>query len=226
VIDVLLVDDEAMVREGFRMILETEPDIRVAGEAADGREALRQTAELHPDVVLMDIRMPELDGLEATRRLVANGSARVLVLTTFDNDEYVYEALKSGASGFMLKSAPRDQLITAVRVVAAGEQLLAPGITRRLIEEYVRRPAPGATRPAALRDLSERELDVLRLIARGRSNQEIAAELFIGEATVKTHIGRIFAKLGLRDRAQAVVAAYEAGLVRIGETGEASGAGG
>jgi DNA-binding NarL/FixJ family response regulator len=216
-IDVLLADDEAMVREGFRLILESEPDIRVAGEAADGVEALRQAGVLKPDVVLMDIRMPNLDGLEATRRLVAADSARVLVLTTFDNDEYVYEALKSGASGFMLKSAPRDQLIAAVRVVAAGEQLLAPAITRRLIEEYVRRPPPGATRPAALDELSDRELDVLELIARGRSNSEIAQELFISEATVKTHIGRVFAKLGLRDRAQAVVIAYESGLVRVGD---------
>lgn len=216
-IEVLLADDEAMVREGFRMILEAAPDIHVAGEAADGRDALRQAEELQPDVVLMDIRMPNVDGLEATRRVVAAGSARVLVLTTFDNDEYVYEALRSGASGFMLKSAPRDQLIAAVRVVARGEQLLAPAITRRLIEEFVRRPAPGATRPARLKELSDRELDVLRLVARGRSNDEIAKELFISEATVKTHIGRVFSKLGVRDRAQAVIAAYESGLVRAGE---------
>jgi DNA-binding NarL/FixJ family response regulator len=220
VIEVLIVDDEAMVREGFRMILESERDIHVAGEAADGRDALREAASLMPDVVLMDIRMPNLDGLEATRTLVEVASARVLVLTTFDNDEYVYQALKSGASGFMLKSAPRDQLLSAVRVVAGGEQLLAPTITRRLIEDYVQRPAPGTARPAALDELSDRELDVLRLVARGRSNDEITKLLFISEATVKTHIGRIFSKLGLRDRAQAVVAAYEAGLVRVGESDE------
>lgn len=216
-IEVLLVDDEEMVRDGFRMILETAPDIRVAGEAADGREAIREAEALRPDVVLMDIRMPTVDGLEATRRLVAGGSARVLVLTTFDNDEYVYEALKSGASGFMLKSAPRDQLISAVRIVARGEQLLAPAITRRLIEDYVRRAGTRSERPARLDDLSDRELDVLRLLARGRPNQEIAKELFISEATVKTHIGRIFAKLDVRDRAQAVVVAYESGLVRPGD---------
>jgi len=217
VIEVLLVDDEEMVREGFRMILETAPDIHVAAEAADGREALRQAESLRPDVVLMDIRMPNLDGLEGTKRIVAAGLARVLVLTTFDNDEYVYEALKSGASGFMLKSAPRDQLIGAVRVVARGEQLLAPAITRRLIEEFVRRPPPGVTKPRELDELSDRELDVFRLVSRGRSNDEIAKQLFISEATVKTHMGRIFSKLGVRDRAQAVVVAYESGLVRAGE---------
>jgi DNA-binding NarL/FixJ family response regulator len=165
----------------------------------------------------MDIRMPDLDGLEATRRLLAGPAcARVLVLTTFDNDEYVYEALRAGASGFLLKSAPRDQLINAVRVVARGEQLLAPAITKRLIEEYLRCPAPGAPRPLTLEDLSDRELDVLRLVGRGLSNQEIARELYVEESTVKTHIGRIFAKLALRDRAQAVVVAYETGLVRVG----------
>jgi len=216
VIEVLLVDDEEMVREGFRMILETAPDIHVAAEAADGREALRQAESLRPDVVLMDIRMPNLDGLEGTKRIVAAGLARVLVLTTFDNDEYVYEALKSGASGFMLKSAPRDQLIGAVRVVARGEQLLAPAITRRLIEEFVRRPPPGVTKPRELDELSDRELDVFRLVGRGRSNDEISKQLFISEATVKTHMGRIFSKLGVRDRAQAVVVAYESGLVRAG----------
>jgi DNA-binding NarL/FixJ family response regulator len=213
----LIADDEALVRDGFRLILETQPDIAVVGEAADGNDALRQMRNLQPDVVLMDIRMPDLDGLEATRRLLAGPAcARVLVLTTFDNDEYVYEALRAGASGFLLKSAPRDQLINAVRVVARGEQLLAPAITKRLIEEYLRCPAPGAPRPLTLEDLSDRELDVLRLVGRGLSNQEIARELYVEESTVKTHIGRIFAKLALRDRAQAVVVAYETGLGRVG----------
>ena len=216
-ITVLLADDEALVRDGFRLILETQPDIRVVGEAADGAAALEQARNLKPNVVLMDIRMPKLDGLEATRRLLASqADVRVLVLTTFDDDDYVYQALKSGASGFMLKSAPRDQLIAAVRIVAGGEQLLAPAITRRLIEDFVQRPAPGSSHPRDLGALSERELDVLKLVARGGSNAQIARELFISEATVKTHIGRIFSKLDLRDRAQAVVIAYESGLVRPG----------
>jgi DNA-binding NarL/FixJ family response regulator len=216
-ISVLLADDEALVRDGFRLILETQHDIRVVGEAADGAAAVEQAHDLKPDVVLMDIRMPKLDGLEATRRLLgSHADVRVLVLTTFDNDDYVYQALKSGASGFMLKSAPRDQLIAAVRIVARGEQLLAPAITRRLIEDFVHRPAPNSSRPPDLGALSERELDVLKLIARGGSNAQIAGELFISEATVKTHIGRIFSKLDLRDRAQAVVIAYESGLVRPG----------
>ena len=216
-IRVLLADDEAMVREGIRLIVESEDDIEVVGEAGDGGEAVDAVLRMHPDVVLMDIRMPSVDGLEATRRLAAaNAPAHVIVLTTFDNDEYVYEALKSGASGFMLKSAPRDQLIGAVRVAARGEELLAPSITRRLIEEFVRKPAPGR-RPSSLQDLTDREVDVLRLIGRGLSNEEIGQELFISYATVKTHVGRIFSKLDLRDRAQAVVAAYESGLVRAGE---------
>jgi DNA-binding NarL/FixJ family response regulator len=219
VIRVLLADDEAIVREGIRLIVESDEGIEVVGEAGDGRAAVDAAVRLHPDVVLMDIRMPAMDGLEATRRLVAaHASARVIVLTTFDNDEYVYDALKSGASGFMLKSAPRDQLISAVRVAARGEELLAPSITRRLIEEFVNKPRPGE-RPPSLTELTDREVDVLRLIGRGRSNDEIAEELFVSYATVKTHIGRIFSKLDLRDRAQAVVAAYESGLVRPGEQG-------
>ena len=216
-ITVLLADDEALVRDGFRLILETQPDIQVVGEAADGAAALVQARDLRPDVALMDIRMPKLDGLEATRRLLGSQpDVKVLVLTTFDNDDYVYQALKSGASGFMLKSAPRDQLIAAVRIVARGEQLLAPAITRRLIEDFVQRPAPGSSHPPNLDALSERELDVLKLIAKGSSNTQIANELYISEATVKTHIGKIFSKLNLRDRAQAVVIAYETGLIRPG----------
>jgi DNA-binding NarL/FixJ family response regulator len=217
VIDVLLVDDEAMVREGFRMILETEPDIRVAGEAADGREALRQTAELHPDVVLMDIRMPELDGLEATRRvLLASPETRVLMLTTFGEDGFVWQAMNAGASGFLLKDVPPEDLVSAVRTIHRGESLLAPSITRRLIQEFARRPQPGAV-PEEAADLTEREREVLRLMARGLANAEIARRLVLGETTVKTHVTRILAKLGVRDRVQAVVFAYETGLVTPGE---------
>ena len=223
-IRVLVVDDEALVRGGIRMIVGAQPDIEVAGEAGDGREALEQARALRPDVVLMDIRMPELDGLEATRRLLAtHGEApRVLVLTTFDLDEYVYEAMRAGASGFLLKSAPPEQLVNAVRVVAAGDALLAPSITRRLIEQFVRRPPPGSVRPAALETLTERELEVLKLVARGLSNAEIGAQLFVSEGTVKTHVNRILRKLDLRDRVQAVVLAYESGLVQPG--GRQSGA--
>jgi DNA-binding NarL/FixJ family response regulator len=219
VIRVLLVDDEALVRGGFRMILEAQDDIEVAGEASDGAEALEQARRLRPDVVLMDIRMPGMDGLEATRRLLDAGAdaARVLILTTFDLDEYVYEAMRSGASGFLLKSVRPRQLPDAVRTVAEGEALLAPSVTRRLVEEFVRLPAPGQALPAALADLTGRELDVLRLIAGGKSNAEIAASLFLSEATVKTHVTRLLTKLGLRDRVQAVVLAYESGLVRPGQ---------
>jgi DNA-binding NarL/FixJ family response regulator len=214
VIRVLIADDQALVRGGFRMILEAQKDIEVVGEASDGREAVAQAEELRPDVVLMDIRMPELDGLEATRRLLAGvGATRVLMLTTFDLDEYVYEAMKAGASGFLLKEVRPEQLAEAVRVVAAGDSLLAPAITQRLIEEYVRRPPPGSGPPAEVSELTERELEVLKLIARGLSNGEIAAELFVSEATVKTHVTHVLAKLGLRDRVQAVVLAYESGLV-------------
>jgi DNA-binding NarL/FixJ family response regulator len=216
-IRVLLADDQALVRGGFRMILEAQEDIEVVGEAADGRQALARARELDPDVVLMDIRMPELDGLQATRRIVHDdGSARVLILTTFDLDEYVYEAMKAGASGFLVKDVRPEQLADAVRVVATGEALLAPTITRRLIEQFVRRPPPTSGPPRELSELSERELDVLKLIARGLSNAEIAQALFVTDATIKTHVTHILTKLALRDRVQAVVLAYESGLVQAG----------
>jgi DNA-binding NarL/FixJ family response regulator len=218
VIRVLVVDDQALVRGGFRMILDAQQDIEVVGEAEDGGEALAKATELRPDVVLMDIRMPEMDGLEATRRLAGrDGATRVLMLTTFDADEYVYEAMKAGASGFLLKDVRPEQLADAVRVVAAGDALLAPAITRRLVEQFVRRPPPGSAKPPELAELTERELDVLRLVARGLSNAEIASALFLTEATVKTHVTHILAKLDLRDRVQAVVRAYESGLVQPGE---------
>jgi DNA-binding NarL/FixJ family response regulator len=217
VIRVLIADDQALVRGGFRMILDAQRDIEVVGEAGDGEEALARARELSPDVVLMDIRMPELDGLEATRRLLnGDGDGRVLILTTFDLDEYVYEAMKAGASGFLLKDVRPEQLADAVRVVADGDALLAPAITRRLIEQFVTRPAPGSGAPAALAELSERELEVLALIARGLSNDEIAESLFVTRATVKTHVTHILTKLRLRDRIQAVVLAYESGLVQPG----------
>jgi DNA-binding NarL/FixJ family response regulator len=216
VISVLLADDQELVRSGFRLILELEDGIEVVGEAADGREAVRLAKELQPDVVLMDVRMPELDGIEATRRVKHSGvDTRVLVLTTFDLDEYVYGAIRAGASGFLLKDAPREQLVTAVRTVARGEALLAPAITQRLIERFVARPPAGEAAPA-IADLSTRELEVLRLLARGLSNAEIAAELFVGEATVKTHVAHILRKLDVRDRVQAVVFAYETGIVQPG----------
>jgi len=215
-IRVLIADDQALLRTGFRMILDSEPDLEVVGEAGDGSEAVAEGLRLRPDVVLMDVRMPRLDGLAATRRLV--GKTRVLILTTFDLNEYVYEALRAGASGFLLKDAPADQLVTAIRVVAGGDALLAPSITRRLIEEFARRPAASA-RPEALAALSPRELEVLRLVARGLSNTEIAGELFLGDATVKTQVSRILQKLALRDRVQAVVLAYESGLLQPGAEG-------
>lgn len=217
-IRVVVADDQALVRGGFRMILDAQPDIEVVAEAADGREALERARETRPDVVLMDIRMPNLDGLEATRRLLAGPNPpRVLVLTTFDLDEYVYDALTAGASGFILKDVRPEGLADAVRLVATGDTLLAPAITRRLIEQYVRRPPPGARTPPGLGALTDRELDVLRLVARGRSNQQIADALFLGESTVKTHLTHLFAKAGIRDRAQAVVLAYESGLIQPGE---------
>ena len=216
-IRVLVADDQTLVRAGFRAILEVQDDLEVVGEAEDGDEAVALARELRPDVVLMDIRMPGVDGIEATRRLLRDGDApRILMLTTFDLDEYVYEAMKAGASGFLLKDAPRDQLVGAVRTVAAGEALLAPALVRRLIEDFVRRPAPGARPPAELDDLTEREREVLTLIAHGLANAEIAARLFVSEATVRTHVTHILAKLGLRDRVQAVVLAYETGLVQPG----------
>jgi len=211
---ILIADDQALVRTGFRKILESEPDLEVVGEAGDGAEALERVAVLHPHVVLMDIRMPRVDGLEATRRLA--GRTRVLILTTFDIDEYVYEALRAGASGFLLKDAGADQLIAGIRVVAQGDSLLAPSVTRRLIEQFAQRPSPDA-RPDTVAELTARELEVLRLLARGLSNAEIAQELIIGDATVKTHVARLLQKLGLRDRVQAVVLAYESGLVQPGQ---------
>src|ERR687883_1512930 len=218
-IRILIVDDQALVRAGFRMILEAEEDIEVVGEAADGREAVEAATTLAPDVVLMDVRMPEVDGIEATRRLLArDGQAKVVMLTTFDMDEYVYEALRAGASGFLLKDVPPEQLVDGIRSVASGDALLAPSVTRRVIEEFVRRPPESVrTPPAALAELTAREADVLRLIARGLSNAEIAKELVVSETTVKTHVAHVLMKLGLRDRVQAVVFAYEAGVVQPGQ---------
>jgi DNA-binding NarL/FixJ family response regulator len=216
-IRVVVADDQSLVRAGFRLILESEPGVAVVGEAEDGNAAVLTCLETDPDVVLMDIRMPELDGIGATRRLRDAGArARVLVLTTFDAEEYVYAALQAGASGFLLKTAPPDRLLDAIRQVHAGDSLLAPSITRRLIEDFVRRPAPGEASRAMLAALTEREIDVLRRIACGLNNQQIAADLFLSEATVKTHVNRIHSKLRVRDRAQAVIAAYESGLVRPG----------
>jgi len=215
---VVVGDDQELVRTGFRAILDSEPDIEVVGEAGDGLEAVELAGRHLPDVVLMDIRMPRLDGLEATRRIVTDPEEgpRVLILTTFDLDEYVYEALRSGASGFLLKDGPAEQLLSVVRVVARGEALLAPQITRRLIAEFSRRLHPTA-RSVRLEALTQRELDVLKLVARGLSNVEIAEELYVAETTVRTHVARILTKLGLRDRVQAVVPVYEVGLVRAGD---------
>ena len=215
-IRVLIADDQALMRTGFRMILDAEDDLEVVGEAIDGADAIRQFQKLAPDVVVMDVRMPTMDGIEATRRLGAlERPARVLILTTFDLDDYVYEALRAGASGFLLKDRPPEELVAAVRVIAAGDGLLAPSVTRRLIEEFARR-AP-AVKPTELDELTEREREVLVLMARGLSNAEIARALFVAETTVKTHVGRVLHKLRLRDRAQAVVLAYESGLVQPGD---------
>jgi DNA-binding NarL/FixJ family response regulator len=221
-IRLLIADDQALVRAGFRMILDAEPDLEIAGEAVNGAEAVERARALRPDVVLMDIRMPELDGIEATRAITAatppgEEPVRVLMLTTFDLNEYVYEALRAGASGFLLKDVPPEQLVAGIRVVAAGEALLAPSITRRLIAEFAQaKPAP-AEPPKGFDELTARELEVFRLVARGLSNAEIAAELVVSETTVKTHVARVLMKLDLRDRVQAVVLAYEAGIAVPGQ---------
>jgi DNA-binding NarL/FixJ family response regulator len=215
-IRIVVADDHALLRTGLAGILGSQDDLEVVGEAVDGKEAVRVVRELKPDVVLMDVRMPELDGIEATRQLV-DSSSRILMLTTFDLDKYVYAAMKAGAAGFLLKDAAPEVLIEAVRAVARGEALLAPQITRRLIEEFVRRPEPGAAADTVLAPLTPREREVLGEVGRGASNSEIAGRLFLSEATVKTHLARLMAKLHLRDRAQAVVLAYESGLVRPGE---------
>jgi DNA-binding NarL/FixJ family response regulator len=218
VIEVLLVDDQPLLRTGFRMVLSAEPDLTVVGEAADGEEAIEQTRKLSPTVVLMDIRMPRLDGVGATKAIVASGSpSRVLVLTTFDLDEYVLGALRAGASGFLSKDVPAEDLITAIRTVAAGDAVVSPRILRRLLRSVAERlPDPDPSRATVLGALTDREREVLRLVARGRSNGEIATELVVSETTVKTHVGHVLTKLGLRDRVQAVVLAYETGLVRPG----------
>lgn len=215
-IRVVLVDDQELMRVGFRMVLGAQPDIDVVGEAANGSDAVRLAAELEPDVVLMDVRMPVLDGVEATKQIVAAGGSRVLVMTTFDLDEYIYAALQNGASGFLLKDTPPDDLVSALRAVAGGDAVVSPSVTRRLLDRF--RDSGGGTRrdESALNVLTEREREVLTLIARALSNTEIAGALFLSEATVKTHVGRILAKLNLRDRVQAVVLAYETGLARPG----------
>ena len=217
-ITVLLADDQAMVRAGFRMLLEAEPDIQVVGEAENGAFAVSAVRSLKPDVVLMDIQMPVMDGLEATRHIVAEQSkvpTRVLILTTFERDEYIFESLRSGASGFILKNAPPEDLVNAIRVVADGNALLAPSVTRRIITEFAKKPVP-KTYEEEIKRLTEREIEVLRLVGRGKTNEEIASELVIGESTVKTHVSSVLTKLDLRDRVQAVVFAYESGLVQLG----------
>jgi DNA-binding NarL/FixJ family response regulator len=213
---VLIADDQSLVRAGFRLVLENYPDVEVVGEASNGHQAVHSTERLDPDVVLMDIRMPELDGIAATRQITARHATRVLVLTTYDLDEYVYDALQAGASGFLLKDTPPTQLVDGIRAVASGEALLAPTVTRRLIEEFARIGPARRTQPSQLDDLTPRELEVLRLLARGMSNAEIAASLVLGDTTVKTHVTHVLGKLGLRDRVQAVVLAYESGLVTPG----------
>ena len=222
-IRVALVDDQALVRSGFRMILEEQPDMEVVAEAADGIEAVAETARMHPDVVLMDIRMPRMDGIDATKRISEMGDvdSRVLILTTYDLDEYVFRGLRAGASGFLLKDVAPEELVRAIRLVAEGESLLSPSVTRRLIEEFVRTPDRAAAVPAGLESLTEREREILVLIGHGLTNQEIAERLYLSMATVKTHVNHVFMKLRVRDRAQAVVLAYETGVVLPGE-GETS----
>jgi len=223
-LSVLIVDDQALVRAGFRMILDAEEDIDVAGEAADGADAVAEAQRLKPDVILMDVRMPKVDGIEATRRvLAAEGvDTKVVMLTTFDMDEYVYDALRAGASGFLLKDVPPEQLVAGIRAVAEGDALLAPAVTRRVIEEFVRRPLSSApTPPSEVAQLTARELEVFKLVARGLSNAEIAKELFVSDTTVKTHVAHILMKLGVRDRVQAVVLAYECGLAGVAREDEA-----
>jgi len=220
VISVVIADDQALVRGGLRMIVEAQPDMQVLGEAEDGGVAVELVGRVDPDVALIDVRMPKVDGIEATRRLGDGATrTRILILTTFDSDEYLYETMKAGASGFLLKSAPPAQLTQAIRTVAAGDALLAPSITRRLVEQFVHRPPPGSRRPTRLAELTDRELEVLGLIARGQSNAEIAQALVVSEATVKTHVNHLLSKLRLRDRVQAVVLAYETGLVQPGSAG-------
>jgi DNA-binding NarL/FixJ family response regulator len=220
-IRVLIADDQALVRSGFRLIVETRPDLEVVGEAEDGEEAVRLTLELEPDVILMDVRMPGVDGIEATRRIVAAGSAaRILVLTTFDLDEYVYAAVRAGASGFLLKDVRPGDLVEAIRLVANGSALLGPGVTRRLLERFADEDASGDAAAAVAR-LTEREREILRLLASGLSNAELAEQLVLSETTVKTHVSSVLRKLGVRDRVQAVIVAYDAGLVRPGAGGAA-----
>jgi DNA-binding NarL/FixJ family response regulator len=219
-IRVLLADDQALVRSGFRMLVETQPDMEVVAEAADGRQAVAEAMRTRPDVVLMDVRMPHVDGIEATRTVTDPGTgldSRVLILTTYDLDEYVFQGLRAGASGFLLKDVDPEELVRAIRLVAEGESLLSPSVTRRLIEHFVRTPEVPTTPPPEVAVLTEREREVLALIGRGLSNGEIAQRLFLSMATVKTHVNRVFSKLGLRDRVQAVVLAYETGMVRPGE---------
>jgi DNA-binding NarL/FixJ family response regulator len=218
---ILIADDQALLRAGFRKLLEAAPGVEVVGEAADGGEAVEAARRLRPDLVLMDIRMPRLDGIEATRRLTADGDGtRVLILTTFGLDEYVYDALRAGASGFMLKDAPPEELLAAVEVVARGDALIAPAVTRAVIAEFVRRSPASHAPPPALGELTEREREVLELLARGRSNAEIADRLVVSSGTVKTHVAHVLSKLGLRDRVQAVILAYEAGVITPGAASE------
>lgn len=215
---VAIIDDQALMRDAFTMILDAQADIDVVGDAGNGRAGVELCRRTNPDVALMDVRMPEMDGIEATRHIIGDGSldTKVLVLTTFDLDEYVYGAMRAGASGFLLKDSPAKELVAAVRIIAEGNALLAPTVTKRLIEEFARRPEPAEAKAALPDDLTEREHEALRLLARGMSNREIAAEMFVGEATAKTHVSRLLTKLGVRDRVQAVVLAYEAGIVTPG----------